>query len=242
MAQRIFVKVVGFSDEERHALNTLFRLSEQCMTMYQLWSPTARGPAGLALLDGQSYEAQLEAESPMNRDVKMLWIGADPPPQVWRAFPRPVSWPEVIEAMDALFQAADVDFDLDLSGAEITAPMSRKQALIVSPSLDARLYLRARLALAHLTQADEAETGRAALELARSKQYDFAVIDFSIPDTDAWELVRQLRGGKKPIAHVAITKARRSLPERMRAWMGGAGALLDDPPHPQRLNAWLKRI
>ena len=27
--ERVFVKVAGFSDAERHALNTLFRLSEQ---------------------------------------------------------------------------------------------------------------------------------------------------------------------------------------------------------------------
>ncbi len=242
MAQRIFIKVIGFSDEERHALNTLFRLSEQCMTMYQLWSPSAGGPAGLVLLDGQSYEARLEAESPMNADIKMLWIGDDPPPQVWRSFARPFDWPEIIAAIVALLQSAVVDFDLDLTELGVPSPMLQKQALIVSPSLDARLYLRARLSLARLTQADEAETGKAALELARSKQYDFALVDFGLPDTDAWALVRQLREGKRPIAHVAITKASRSVTERLRAWMGGAGALLDSPPHPQRLNDWLKRI
>lgn len=242
MAQRIYIKVVGFSEEERHALNTLFRLSEQCMTMYQLWSPTARAPTGLALLDGESYEARLEAESPANRDLKMLWIGEDPPAQVWRSFKRPFQWPEIIAAMDALFQAADIDFDLELAEVGAKEQMSQKQALLVSPSRDGRLYLRARLALARLTQADEAETGREALELARGKQYDFALVDFALPDADAWALVRQLREGKKPIRHVAITKAQRSVPERVRAWLGGAEALLDSPPHPQRLNAWLKRI
>ena len=242
MAQRIFVKVIGFSDEERHALNTVFRLSEQCMTMYQLWSPSAGVPAGLALLDGQSYEARLEAESPQNAEIKMLWIGDDPPPQVWRSFARPFAWPEIVAAIDAIFQAADVDFDLDLAEVGAPAPMLQKHALIVSPRLDARLYLRARLALARLTQADEAETGKQALELARAKQYDFALIDFGLPDTDAWALVRQLREGKRPITHVAITKESRSVPERLRAWMGGAEALLDSPPHPQRLNEWLKRI
>jgi CheY-like chemotaxis protein len=206
MAQRIYIKVVGFSDEERHALNTLFRLSEQCLIMYQLWSPTARAPAGMALLDGGSYEARLEAESPLNRQIKLLWIGDDAPPQVWRSLARPFAWPEVIEA------------------------------------LDERLYLRARLSLARLTQADEAESGNEAMELARSKQYDFALVDFQLPDMTAWNLLRQLRQGKKPIAHVAMTKAQRSLPEHVRAWLGGAEALLDSPPHPQRLNAWLRRL
>ena len=36
--QRVFVKVLGFSDVERHALNTLFRLSEDRETGYALWS------------------------------------------------------------------------------------------------------------------------------------------------------------------------------------------------------------
>ncbi|MDB5858924.1 MAG: hypothetical protein JWQ76_2613 [Ramlibacter sp.] len=245
MAQRIYIKVVGFSDEERHALNTLFRLSEQCLIMYQLWSTTARGPAGMVLLDGGSYEARLEAESPMNRNLKMLWIGADAPPQVWRSLARPFAWPEVIEAMDAVFQPPSVDLDLGLPAPaqEDRAPKRPpKMALIVSPSRDERLYLRARLALASLTQADEAESGNEAMELARSKQYDFALVDFQLPDMTAWNLLRQLRQGKKPIAHVAMTKAQRSLPEHVRAWFGGAEALLDSPPHPQRLNAWLRRL
>ena len=30
--------------------------------------------------------------------------------------------------------------------------------------------------------------------------------------------------------------------ERLRAWLGGADALLEDPPNPSRLDAWLSRI
>jgi CheY-like chemotaxis protein len=244
MAQRIYIKVVGFSDEERHALNTLFRLSEQCLVMYQLWSPTARAPAGMALLDGDSYEARLEAESPLNGDIKLLWVGADAPPQVWRSLPRPFAWPEVIEAMDTVFQPPSVDLDLDLPPPEEDTRPHRppKLALIISPSRDERLYIRARLALAGLTQADEAETGNEAMNLARGKQYDFSVLDFQLPDMTAWDLLRQLRQGTKPIPHVALTKAQRSFAEHVRAWMGGAEALLDSPPHPQRLNDWLRRI
>lgn len=245
MAQRIYIKVVGFSEEERHALNTLFRLSEQCLTMYQLWSPQARSPAGMALLDGDSYEARLEAESPLNTGMKLLWIGAEPPPAVWRSIPRPFQWPEVIEAMDTVFSPASVDLDLDVPKADAhdsLPPAPTKLALIVSPSRDERLYLRARLSLAYLTQADEAESGGEAVQLARSKQYDFALVDFRVQDMKAWDLLRLLKQGKKPIQHVALTKTQRSLPEHVRAWWVGAEALLDSPPHPRRLNAWLRRI
>lgn len=239
MAQRIYVKVVGFSDEERHALNTVFRLSEQCRTMYQLWTPQAAEPARVALLDGQSWEARVEAESPLHRELQLLWVGPNPPATVWRAFQRPIVWPEVIAGLDAVFDpGAAVDLDID---AEPDSVMSHKQALIVSADRGERLYLRARLSLARLTQADEAETGSQAMELARGKQYDLALVDASLGDMDAWALLNRLRAGRRPIRHLAMTKAARSMAERLRAWRGST-ALLEDPPDPERLDAWLSRI
>ena len=69
MGQRVFVKVVGFTDVERHALNTVFRLSDSRETSYCLWMPDAPEPAQLALFDGQSYEAPIElAAGPLKRD------------------------------------------------------------------------------------------------------------------------------------------------------------------------------
>ncbi|MDB5753114.1 MAG: hypothetical protein JWP65_3535 [Ramlibacter sp.] len=240
MAQRVFIKVVGFTDQERHAVNTVFRLSEQCRTMYQLWTPHAPEAAGMALLDGQSYEARVEAELSFNGGLKLLWVGPEAPARVWRSFDRPIAWPAIIEAMDSVFVGDPLDFDVEVG--EPTTGMSLKQALIVCADRDERLYLRARLSLAHLTQADEAESGTQAVELARGKQYDVALVGFGLPDMDAWSVLRELRDGKRPIPHVAVTKCRRSLPEHVRAWLGGAEALLDAPPHPARLNAWLKRI
>jgi CheY-like chemotaxis protein len=240
MAQRVFIKVVGFSDEERHTLNTVFRLSEQCLTMYQLWTPAAPEPPRVALLDGQSWEARVEAESPLHRDLRLFWVGANPPPAVFRDFPRPLSWPDVIAALDQVFNPeTGVDSGI---GEGPDSVMSQKQALIVSADRDQRLYLRARLALARLTLADEAETGAEALHLARSKKYDLALVDCNLSDVDPWTLLRQLRQGAHAIRHVAMTQAERSVSERVRGWLGGAGAVLEDPPHPERLDAWLSQI
>jgi CheY-like chemotaxis protein len=240
MVQRVFIKVVGFSDKERHALNTVFRLSEQCLTTYQLWTPSAPEPPRVALLDGHSWEARVEAESPLHPDLRLLWVGSHAPPGVWRSFPRPLSWPEVIEALDELF-AHDAELEAAFSQGPDSV-MSQKQALIVSADRDQRLYLRARLSLARLTLADEAETGAEALVLARDKQYDLALVDCNLADTDAWGLLRELRRGAHAIPHVAMTQAARTMSERLRAWLGGAEALLEDPPHPGRLDAWLSRI
>ena len=239
MAQRIYIKVVGFSDEERHTLNTVFRLSEQCRTMYQLWTTTAAEPARVALLDGQSWEARVEAESPLHRDLRLLWVGANPSAGIWRSFERPIQWPAIVESLDTLFSPNE---SVDLpSGETPESAMSDKQALIVSADRDERLYLRARLALARLTQADEADSGLQAVELVRGKKYDVALVASSLSDIDAWALLRQLKGGRHPVPHIALTKAARSVSERMRAWAGGT-ALLEDPPDAERLDAWLSRI
>jgi CheY-like chemotaxis protein len=240
MAQRVFIKVVGFSDEERHALNTVFRLSEQCLTMYQLWTPAAPEPPRIALLDGQSWEARVEAESPLHGDVRQFWIGANAPAGVFRSFERPVAWRQVIETLDELF--SPIDGPDPGVGHGPDSVMSLKEALIVSADRDQRLYLRARLALARLTLADEAESGAQALELAGAKHYDLALVDCNLSDVDAWALLRQLRQGAHPIRHVALTRSERTVPERVRAWLAGAEALLENPPHPGRLDAWLSRV
>ena len=237
MARRIFIKVIGFSTEERHALNTLFRLSEDAVTTYSPWTPGTPEEPSLVLLDGNSYEARLAAESPSHAELPLLWIGDDPPPQAWRSCSRPFHWPDVIATMDGLFNVSELEFDPDL--AELTDIVAQRHALIVSPSPEHRLYLRARMALVQLTLADEAASGAQALELARARQYDLAVVDCGIPDMDAWALLKELRTGPKPIVHTAITKERLSWPDRLRAWIGGAELLMERAPDPHRLEAWL---
>ena len=112
MTQRVFIKVVGFTDVERHALNTVFRLSEQRDTVYSLWLPDAPAAPQLALVDGHSYESGVDAESPEAGGLKLVWVGDAPPPNAWRVFERPIAWPEVVKVMDELFAAQALDFDL----------------------------------------------------------------------------------------------------------------------------------
>lgn len=247
MAQRVFVKVIGFTDVERHALNTVFRLSEQRETIYSPWLPEAPDSPQLALIDGQSYEARLELESPKNSEQKLIWVGAVAPAEAWRTFERPISWPEVVNAMDQLFAPLDaLDFDLGYdSGSADTVPPELppvKRALIASADRDERLYMRARLALADLTQADEAESGAQALELTRTHQYSVALVDFSLPDVDGWAFLKELGETRPAIPHVILTKAQASVPERLRAWLGGAKGLVGKPPHPGKLQALLERV
>ena len=233
MVERVFIKVVGFTDVERHALNTVFRLSGERDTVYQLWAPDAPEAPRLALLDGLSYEARVEAASSQRKDLKLIWVGESPPEGVWRSFLRPLAWPEVVKAMDQQFTPKQVlDFDLD-SGFGAAVPMEAGRALIASGDPSERLYLRAKLALARLTVADEAETVGRALELAQTHQYQVALVDFGLPDLDGWEALRRLSGA--PIANLIVLKHKVSLAERARAKRAGAKAMFRRPPDPGKL-------
>ncbi len=118
--KRIFVKVYGFGDLERHALNTGFRLSMQRDVSYALWTPDMGQQAELVLLDGESWEASLELANPDNDGLKLIWVGSRPPANAWKAFAGPLHWSAVLEAMDRVYlphlpMSTDVDADLDLN-------------------------------------------------------------------------------------------------------------------------------
>lgn len=251
MPQSVFIKVVGFTDVERHALNTLFRLSETRPTTYVLWAPDAPQPPQMALLDDQSYEARVEAESPQGASMRLIWIGGEPPAGVWRTFERPLSWPDVVRAMDEVFlpaQASGIDLDLEADTGPDTQPAGqedeapRPRALIASALLEDRLYLRAKLALHGLTVADEAESAAQVQELLRDAHYEVALVDFELPGAQGWAFLKKLAGDRPAIRHLVLTKTGASLGDRLRAWMAGVEGFLDKPPHPAKLEALLQKV
>lgn len=241
--QRVFVKVVGFGDVERHALNTLFRLSEERGTGYALWQPGFGVSPQLALIDSGSMEALVEFESPSNEGLKMMWVGDRAPARAWRSFTRPIDWPAVIAAMDQLFLTPPVagpDLDFDFGSSEPTVPAGMRRALIASADRAERLYIRARMALVDLTQADEAETAADALELARNHRYDVAVVDHALPGKGGAQLVRTLVQADPRIPCVIVTKERLSATEKARALLGRQPIVLEKPLDPLKLTALLR--
>jgi CheY-like chemotaxis protein len=245
MALRVFINVVGFSDVERHALNSVFRLSEERDTIYSPWDASAPEQPKLLLLDGASYEAGVDLSLPSNAQLKFIWVGPGAPSGAWRSFERPISWPDVLHAMDELF-APPVDFAIDLDGPETMPPedegLPRKRALIASADRAERLYMRARLSLADLTQADDAESGAQALELARDNDYAVAFVDMELPDIPGWDFLKELAGSKRRIPHVIATKDGASIGERVRARWVGLDGLFDKPPDPVRLHELLQKV
>jgi CheY-like chemotaxis protein len=268
--KRIFVKVFGFDDVERHALNTVFRLSETRPTAYAPWTAAAPDEADIALIDGDSWEATLELANPAHDDLKLIWIGDNAPSRARLVFKRPLQWAAVIDGMDELLAAelpqaagkepeldldllsestALLDLDLDFDSAADTAPApleasapqpEHAQVLVVDADRDARLYLRARLAMAGLLLVDEAATGAEALKLIDSRLYRLVVLDMDLPDVERWDMVKKVGASRPAIEFLILTGSRLSPIDAVRGWFAGARGSLRKPLHPVKLKRLLR--
>lgn len=270
--KRIFVKVFGFDDVERHALNTVFRLSETRPTAYALWTATAPEEAELALIDGDSWEAAIELANPAHDDLKLVWIGDNAPSRARLAIKRPLQWAAVIEGMDALLEAehpqvtgkpvepeldldllsesgAVLDLDLDFDSQAPTAPSpleepaaeaEQAQVLVVDADRDARLYLRARLAMAGRLVVDEAASGSEALKLMDTRLYKLVILDMDLPDIDGWEMVKRVEASRPPIEFLILTGSKLTPLDAVRGWFAGARGSLRKPLHPGKLKYLLR--
>ena len=159
--QRIFVGVVGFSDVERHALNTVFRLSETRELSYAPWvplvAPGAKPPAMNAevmLVDGESAEAVLSHAKGLPTGQRLIWVGPGAPAHAWRVLDRPIQWASVLNDLDAVYAARQADsglLDLDVTrpaplDLELeSSPEPVRRALLVGLNGQERLTLRAGL-------------------------------------------------------------------------------------------------
>ncbi len=244
MARTVFVKVVGFRDVERHALNTVFRLSMERATCYALWTPEAPVLPHIALIDVESYEAGVAIALPsLNRSLKLICVGEGAPDHAWRVFQRPINWTAVLHTLDQLFAGASVDIPIDAPDTEaITViPPGVRQGLIVSPSREERLYLRARLALAGLIEVDEAVTVAEAQVKARERHYDLALVDLEMPD-EPWALVERLATHEPVVGSVVVCSAQGAFAVQDRAAQAGCRAVLEKPYDPGLMSRVLQLV
>jgi CheY-like chemotaxis protein len=263
--KRIFVKYFGFSEAERHALDTVFRLSEAGETAYSPWTPVSPEAPAVLLVDGDSWEAALELANPANDGIRLVWVGDGAPAEAWRVFAAPVKWSAVIESLDAEFSppgapaapavsldldlAHDHDMDVHLDAADDTQPMtldatpaSTRRVLVVDAGRDARLYLRAKLAGAGLYDVDEAASGADALALLGRKTYHLVTVDLGLTDMDSWQLVKAVDSTRPVIAHMFITGADPVWRRGLQARYSGAQVYLPKPLDPEKLRVLLQNL
>lgn len=244
MSTTIWVKVVGFSDGERHSLKTLFHLSGKDGPQYALWTPDLTGRPHVALVDVDSYEAGLELVSPnFNFNLKMICVGAQAPTLAWRTVQRPVDWAAMVAMLDELFVAVpELDIDLDLGeAAPSSLPPGVKRGLLAALPLEASLYLRARLALAGITAVDEVQSMAQLDDSVRARTYDVVLVHVNFGRVDPWSMVKHLQDMEKPQRNVFAVSTDNSFKTAHLAERMGCVGLLDMPFKPlQVLNFFQK--
>ncbi len=128
MSRTALVRVVGFSNAERHALNSLLRISQQRSPSYDVWTPESHDLPSLLLLDEWHPDAHTLAQQHHgDHDLKILWVGDESHIFAWRNYKRPMSWVTILQGMD---DAVDVknyhlnsDFgESDTMDFDISAP------------------------------------------------------------------------------------------------------------------------
>ena len=95
------IRVIGLSDVERHALNSVVRLSVGRNPSYTIWQ-TGDGRPDILFLDASHVDAQKVAQSNRERPDHILWLGQGMPDYVHHQIQRPIAWAHLLEKMDAI--------------------------------------------------------------------------------------------------------------------------------------------
>lgn len=246
---RIHVKVIGFRQPERHAIHTLIRLSCGRAVSYALWSPSEVTAPHLVLLDMETDEAE-EALAACEADPyqKLICVGSRIPQAACRTFQRPLYWPEVVKAMDSLFQPAQESPVRALVPVEVADPPRRRTrqgpapTLLIHPSPEDRLYLRARLALAGLTDVDDACSGAQAFACTQQRRYRLLIVGLDLPDMKGWDLIRRLTAQEPVLGAVYVISNDTSWHLHEHAAYAGCSGVLKKPYNPIQLMELLQKV
>ncbi len=200
--KRICVQVVGFSDVERHALNTLFRLSEDNdLTYSPCESPVGDGTdaaaprAEVLLVDGQCAEAVLYHAKALPTGQRLIWVGTPPPLHAWRTLTRPIQWAALVQELDTVHAAHQADsglLDLDVSRPgelESGAATAFRRALLVGHG-DLLAFAQA-LSKAGVPEVDHASSTEMAQMLLTRQSYRLGLFDLDEHHIDTWHLAGQ---------------------------------------------------
>lgn len=247
----VLVKVVGFSVDERHAIQTLLHLSEDGDVRFKLWKPEDGLAPNVFLLDADSHETAMEVQSPaFTPQTQSIVVGEGIRiDRAWRVFKRPLNWADVLRELELLFGTEQADIEIHTPEDDVRVSSSKvapgyKTALIIGLSREHQLYLKARLALqgiVHVVEANDA--GQAAQYLGEQQQgFGIVIVSEHLPDADTAALINALRSHTNaPHAIIVIPdQADCATLQKIENW-GGTG-VLELPFLPQQVRKMFARI
>lgn len=260
--QRIYVHVVGFSDVERHALNTVFRLSEERELAYAPWVPLSapgtqlnNAVAEVILVDGDSAEAVLLHAKTTPPGQRLIWVGSHAPGHAWRVLRRPIHWANVLNDLDAVFAARQADsgfLDLDVTmpgPLEVEAGTLQKRALIVGASDAEQTGLVALLTDVGVVEVDRTSSTETALEAMNRHRHLCGIFDLDEDHVDTWQLARLFAQHNPNALTMGISQHAGPLAPwlnrrrvRRDTQATGINALVGRPLHEAELRRWMELL
>ena len=235
----VWVRVIGFSADERHAIQTMLHLSEEFGVRFKWWQPGYLLAPNVVLIDADSHEAELQIHSPaFNSQTKSLVVGRGMVVEgAWKVFDRPLDWALIVRELESLFVAPRLDIDLhtpeEFASTEAMIPPGYKTALIIGLEREEQLYLKARLSLQGIAHVAEVANAGEAAELLGRQGFEIVILSGVLPDADAGLLVQVLREHLHPPQSIIAVLDRGNWPLLQRMEGQGVTTVLERPflPH-----------
>jgi two-component system, cell cycle response regulator len=253
IAMRYTVALQGFSDFERNALASFFRLGQQRVPAYV--QGTSPAESDFVIADADSATA-LEAINDADRLQDTVFIGTRAPAGSAACLPRPIDPARILRELDLLLEARLALFDEPpipewisstpdaLSGTDgLPAP----DVLVVDDSRIALKFLQARLqGLGYRVHA--VPTADEAMALLETQAFSLVFLDLDLGDStlDGLAICQHLKqrpthpGGVVP--SVVIVTGSTSSTDRVRGDLAGCDAYLTKPLMEDEFMAALQRV
>jgi CheY-like chemotaxis protein len=246
----VLVKVIGFSPEERHAIQTMLRLSQEGDVRFRLWKAADKLAPNVLLLDADSLEAALEVQSPsFTQQTKSIVVGGttDSMEGAWRVFQRPLNWAEVLNALEGLFVVARTDISLHAPEEELQQdlpqiPPGYKTALIIGLEREQQMYLKARLSLQGIAHVLEASDAGQAADYLSQQGFDIVIVSQQLPDADSSSLIQALRAHTHTPHAIIVVMAQNDWASMQKIESLGVAGVLELPFSPHQVAELFARI
>lgn len=248
----VWVKVVGFSNEERHAIQTMLRLSHDGNVRLRWWSAQNGVAPHLVLLDSESLAGDLEMQMPsFNPSTKTIVVGKEggAVPGMWCRFERPLDWARILQEFEALFLLNGMQAPLHEPGdssstgvEEYCVPPGYKSALIVGLKREDQMYLKARLALQGIIHVDEVAGANEAAKNMSRRDYQIVIVGCPLLDVDVLTFIHALHERHQaPVKIVAVMEEARWKETQTMASLG-VQDVLETPFLPLRVSSVLSQL
>lgn len=245
----VLVKVIGFSTDERHAIQTLLRLSEEGDVRFKLWRPGDCLAPNVLLLDADSHEAALEVQLPtFTPQTKSIVVGDGTTIEnAWKVFQRPLNWNEVLLELEVLFVTAQTDIPIHAPEEEVpttspSIPPGYKTALIIGLQREHQLYLKARLSLQGIAHVVEANDAGQAAEYLGQQGFDIVIVSQQLPDADTASLIQALRSHACAPHAIIVVAAQSNWASLQKIESSGVTGVLELPFMPHQVGELFARL